>query len=89
MNSEKYYQQAFNAVSKNTSDYEKFESIKLVIQSAVNDTKGKENERFYRTLNKLMNAINNVGWEEKKSYLMTIISDEQECISEQYEDYLP
>ncbi len=89
MSNEKHYQQAFNAMVKNDSEYEKFESMKLVIESAVNDAKGEESAESYEILRKLSNSINNAGWEERHSEIISMIENQMVRISTMYEDYLP
>ena len=85
----KYHQQAFNAIAKNNSDYEKFESMKLIIDSTANDAQGNEAANTYNLLRILSDKINSAGWEGRHSEIIQLIEDNMELISSMYEDFLP
>lgn len=89
MNKDKYYKWAFNAISQKNSNYDKFEMMKLIIDSAINDAMGNSARDEYEVLRNIISRINNTGWEKKKSEVMDIIDGKMEYLSETYEEYLP
>ena len=76
-------------IFQDTKDqYELYEKVIKYIDSVAENTKGEENSEFYNILRELINSINNVGCENRRSQQIDLINKSMNNISNRYEKYL-
>ena len=79
----------FKIFQENENRFNLYEKTIIYIERAIEDAKGEENSEFYSLTNKLLNSINNAGWEDRHSQQIQLLWDIQNQITNRYEKYLP
>ena len=79
----------FEIFHKNENRYDLYEKVINFIEISIEDAKGEENCEFWLLTNKLLNSINNAGWEERHSQQIQLLWDIQNKITNKYDKYLP
>ena len=79
----------FEIFLENYSSYEKYEKTIEFIENIIIETKAKENVEFYLFITKILNNINNPGWQERHSEQLSMLRNMIKKMHNDYEDYLP
>lgn len=76
------------AIEEDKIGFTLYKEVIKYCESLEKETKGRENSKFYYFLDKLMNSVNNAGWEEKRSSQIDLIRKYQYDITDNYEEFL-
>ena len=79
-------QELFEIFVRNKRSYEKYEETSEFIKDIIEEVRTEENIKFYDFTIKLLNSINNAGWEERRSEQIEMLWNIQRVIEEKYLD---
>ena len=85
MNTQK---ELFEIFQNKRNDFELYEQLSLFIKKVEYNAQGLENAKFYESLVKLSNSINNAGHEERRSADISFLNSERSKICDNYEEFL-
>ena len=80
----------FDVLTTNLNNkHELYCKIKEFIREEIVNAKGKENEKHYDVLRKLIDSENNTGWESRHDERISLINKTMSNIVDNYAEYLP
>lgn len=81
-------EEIFKIFQKKQGDYGLYLDVIDLMKKVSHNAKGEEASKFYEYQTKLMNSINNAGWEDRHpEQIKTLFEMGREF--DKYEDYLP